>query len=136
MTACSNITRVNDDFLPFYWSSPNYPLNYNPRDTCTISVNPDSNTTYSVSILDMQLEPRSVGVPGCYDKLRLEDEQQLANTYNYCGNITDVKTGEALTIDIQHLKMTLVIDGETQMRGMLIKVEGALLLKDIVCSYV
>ena len=130
LTACSDITRVNDDFLPFYWSSPNYPLNNNPKDTCTIGVNPDSNTTYRVSILDMQLEPRSVGVPGCYDTLRLEDERRpTCITYVYCGNITDVKTREALMRHIQHLKMTLVTDWETQMRGMVIKVEGSLLLK-------
>jgi len=121
---CSNKETVDGDFPPFYWSSPNYPLSYNSLDDCYISVNVESSKTYRVSILDMQVEARNPRDPGCYDKFRIEDMKQPAHTYVYCGNITKVKTGEALVKDMQHLKMTFNSDGQMHMRGVLIKVEG------------
>ena len=121
---CSNKETVDGDFPPFYWASPNYPLSYNSHDDCFISVNVESSKTYRVSILDMQVEARNQRDRGCYDKFRIEDVKQPAYTYLYCGNITQVKTDEALVKDMQHLKMKFTSDGQTHMRGVLIKVEG------------
>ena len=124
ITACSGETEVDGNVPPFYWISPNYPLSYDGGEHCHIRVNADSSKTYKVSFLDLEIEARGIGNPGCYDKVMIRNEQMPVYTYTYCGRFASVKTGENLVMDMQHLKMTLYTDGATHMRGMLIKVEG------------
>ena len=129
VTACSSPVEVTGDFPPFYWISPNYPQSYNGGDECEIKVNSASNAMYKVSFLDLEFEPRAERSPGCYDKVVITNEQTEAYTYEYCGSMTDVKTGEDLVKVMEHLKMKIITDDQQHMRGMLIKVGGGFTLK-------
>ena len=126
ITACSGEEEVvvDGNVPPFYWITPNYPLSYDGGNNCAIKVNTGSTKTYKVSFLDLEMEARDFGTPGCYDKVVISNEQAEAYTYTYCGRFASVKTGENLVMEMQHLKMTLYTDGQTHMRGALIKVEG------------
>ena len=122
MSSENHILRVTGETAG-YVTSPGYPDKYESDEDSVVVVTPQQGRRIDTALLDLDVEARQT--VGCYDKLVVQDDMDVSKTYDYCGTLDDLHTGEPTEArQIELLVVKFWSDAVSNLGGFIVKFQG------------